>query len=563
MIPLRSEVVTCDFLVVGGGMGGLEAAIAAAKGGAKVIVAEKHNTMRSGCGANGNDHFLCYLPECHGSDIELAVREVGNTLDGGPWVDQDMTRVLLEHTQEVVERWESYGINMRPTGKYVFEGHSLPGQQLYHLKFDGKKQKPCLTKAALDAGAAILNHTLIHEILVRNGRVAGAVGVDVSKEEPEMIIFQCKAAILCAGMAMRLYPQQNPAYMFNLPGCPANVGSGHAMALRAGAKLVNIDIPNVHAGPKYFMRGGKGTWIGISSTIDGKPVTPYVIGKPSRETGDVTADVWPSVYFDKMMDGTGPVFMNCTALDNEDVEYMRWAFDSEGISSVFDYFDQYGIDIQKEMVEFGVFNSDLNNTGVEINERGESSLPGLYAAGNQVGNVRGNLAGAAVFGMLSGRSAAEYVKTVPLHEVLDLPKVHELKELFSAIWDRKEGAYWKEPASTLQQIMNDYVPSMKPRTENLFRVGIKYLRDLRRLSREQLYAENSHEFMRCLEVLDQIDIGEAVAVTGRFRKESRGRHQRLDYKFTDLTLNNKFLRVCKGEDGTFQMEYRPRHMNIR
>ncbi len=560
MIKVKNEIVQCDFLVVGGGMGGLEAAIAAAGAGANVVIAEKHNTLRSGCGANGNDHFVCYIPERHGDDIELAVREVGNTLDGGPWVDVDMTRVLLRHTKEVVERWESYGINMRPTGKYVFEGHSLPGQQLYHLKFDGKKQKSCLTKAAKDAGAHIMNHLLINEILVKDGRVAGAIGVDVSEEEPEMVLFQCKAAILCAGLAMRLYPQQNPTYMFNIPGCPADVGSGHAMALRAGAKLVNIDIPNVHAGPKYFMRGGKGTWIGISSTIDGKPVTPYVVGKPSRATGDVTADVWPSVYFDKMMDGSGPVFMNCTDLDNEDVEYMRWAFESEGISSIFDYFDQRGIDIRKDMIEFGAYNSDLNNTGVEINERAESSLRGLYAAGNQVGNVRGNLAGAAVFGMIAGRSAAEYVKTVEHQEISDLPVIAEKEKLFSAIWDREEGAHWKEPASTLQQIMNDYIPAMTPRTENLFRVGIKYLNDLKKLCHEEMVAENSHEFMRCLEVLDQIDIGEAVAVTGRHRKESRGRHQRLDYKFTDLTLNNKFMRVHKDADGTFHMEYRPRRM---
>lgn len=560
MIKVRDKIECCDFLVVGGGMGGLEAAIAAASGGADVIVAEKHNTLRSGCGANGNDHFLCYIPEIHGEDMELVLREVGNTLDGGPWVDIDLTRVLLQHTKEVVDRWESYGINMRPTGKYVFEGHSLPGQQLYHLKFDGKKQKGCLTQAAKDAGARLMNHVLINEILVKDGRVAGAIGVDISEEEPEMVLFQCKAAILCAGMGLRLYPQQNPTYMFNLPGCPADVGSGHSMALRAGAKLVNIDIPNVHAGPKYFMRGGKGTWIGISSTIDGKPVTPYVTGKPSRATGDVTADVWPSVYLDKMLDGTGPVFMNCTELDDDDVEYMRWAFDCEGIGSIFEYFDQRGIDIQKEMIEFGVFNCTMNNVGVEINEKAESSLPGLYAAGNQVGNVRGNLAGAAVFGMLAGRSAAEYVKTVAQQSIEDIPLVGEKKALFSAIWDRVDGAHWKEPASTLQQIMNDYAPALKPRTENLFRVCIKYLADLKKLCYAELMAENSHEFMRCLEVLDQIDLGEAVAVTGRHRKESRGRHQRADYKFTDLTLNNKFMVVHKDGAGEYHMEYRPRHM---
>ena len=116
------------------------------------------------------------------------------------------------------------------------------------------------------------------------------------------------------------------------------------MGFRAGAKLVNIDVPQGHAGPKYFARGGKGTWIGVSSNLDGSCVTPYN-SKPSRELGDVTADVWPSVYRDKMKDGTGPAFMNCTELSDEDMDYMlHTAFVSEGIDSLTDYFDQNGID---------------------------------------------------------------------------------------------------------------------------------------------------------------------------------------------------------------------------
>ena len=50
-------------LVVGGGIAGLMAAINAADQGVRVVVAEKANTKRSGSGATGNDHFVCYIPE--------------------------------------------------------------------------------------------------------------------------------------------------------------------------------------------------------------------------------------------------------------------------------------------------------------------------------------------------------------------------------------------------------------------------------------------------------------------------------------------------------------------
>jgi len=556
-LRVKNHIIKTDFLVIGGGIGGLQAAITAGRAGVKVVVAEKADTRRSGCGANGNDHFLCYIPEVHG-DLERAVREVGNSFEGGPWTDISMLRLMLKRSFEVVKEWESMGINMRPTGEWRFEGHSVPGQQLYHLKFDGKRQKELLTKTAKECGVRIMNRIAVNDLLVKEGHVAGAVGVDVTEDEPELVVFQAKAVLLATGMAQRLYPESNPAYLFNLAGCPADCGSGHAMALRAGARLVNIDMPHDHAGPRYFQRGGKGTWIGISCDINGVPVTPYV-GKPSRELGDVTADVWPGVYREKMLNGTGPVYMNCTQLSEEDHEYMREAFKCEGIDSIYDYLDQHNIDLRKNMIEFGTYNYCLNSRGIDISEKAESSLPGLYAAGDITGNVRGNLTGAAVFGMIAGEAAAEYVKTVPEYDISCHPLIFSREALYKSMLEREEGAHWKEANSMLQMLMNDYIGTMRPRSANLFKAGIKYIRDLRRYALAELKAENSHELMRCLEVLDLIDLGEAVAVSGEFRKESRGLHKRIDYPYTDITLNNKFLTVVRDSDGKFCMEYRNRN----
>ena len=62
MIEIDKEVIETDVLVVGGGIAGLMAAINAADQGVRVVVAEKANTKRSGSGATGNDHFVCYIP---------------------------------------------------------------------------------------------------------------------------------------------------------------------------------------------------------------------------------------------------------------------------------------------------------------------------------------------------------------------------------------------------------------------------------------------------------------------------------------------------------------------
>jgi succinate dehydrogenase/fumarate reductase flavoprotein subunit len=82
-ITLKERSVEADVLCIGGGIAGMMAAIRAAELGAKTIIAEKANTMFSGAGATGNDHFLCYIPEVHGKDVEPIVDEFQLGQQGG------------------------------------------------------------------------------------------------------------------------------------------------------------------------------------------------------------------------------------------------------------------------------------------------------------------------------------------------------------------------------------------------------------------------------------------------------------------------------------------------
>lgn len=71
----KEEIIETDVLCVGGGIAGLMAAIRARELGARVVVAEKGNALGSGRGCAGNDHFWCYIPEVHGSDLEAFLKE--------------------------------------------------------------------------------------------------------------------------------------------------------------------------------------------------------------------------------------------------------------------------------------------------------------------------------------------------------------------------------------------------------------------------------------------------------------------------------------------------------
>lgn len=556
-LKFDKKAIRTDILIVGGGIAGMQAAIAAREKGVDVLVCEKADTRRSGSGSTGNDHYMCYLPEIHGDDFDLVVRQVLDTMEG-PFNDLILLKQLLKRSHEIVEKWEGYGIPMKPYGGYVFEGHSLPTRQKYHLKYDGSNQKPILTRVAKEKGAKIYNHITISNLLTGNdGKVVGAVGIDTAEEEAKLVVFEAKAVIIATGNLTRAYPNSTPSYMFNLNSCPACTG-GAILGYRAGARLINTDFLYRHAGPRYFERSGKATWLGVIADSNGKPIGPYVT-KATREFGDPFSDVYPGVFNDRLKNGNGPTYVDCRTLSDEDLAHMQHCFVTEGITSVNDYIEQRGIDLHKDMIEFGTYSLAVGKGGLEINLKAEASVKGLYAAGTACGNVRGNVTCASVYGMIAGENAAEFALNSEFESVENNPLIDEEYKLLSEISERKVGANWKEVNSTIQNIMNDYVGG-DVKTDTLMSAGLKYLRDLRRLALKELKAENSHELMRTIEVLDILDFSEVVTLTARNRKETRGKmHNRPDYPYTNVLLNDHYQTIEK-KNGRVEMKFRE---NIR
>lgn len=559
MLPISATYET-DILVVGGGVAGLMAASAAADKGARVIVAEKADTRRSGSGAAGNDHFRCYIPEHHGDNFELMVHDTLNFAQGGKCREPHLVRILLRRSEEIVRLWESWGISMRPTGKWEFTGHGFPGRPNMALKYDGKKQKAILTREAKKRGVTLLNHHPIVELLKKDGRIVGAVALNVAEEEPSLSLVTARAVILATGCTSRLYNNRaTPGWMFNLPYCPSNAGAGVAQAWRAGARLVNLEMTTSHAGPKYFQRCGKGTWIGVLRYPDGRPLGPFVT-KPDRELGDVTADVWSSAFTDVMRNGSGPAYVDCSELTPEDYEYMLWGMECEGLKGMLDYMSEAGIDPRKHAIEFMQYEPFLMGRGPDINEHAQCSIPGLYAAGDLMGNLRSDMAGAAIFGWIAGEHAGANACAAPavdLEDMQSLPEVRAVCELCGDIMARENGCAWKEGNLALQQLMSDYAPAgpYTVRSASLLNAGLKYLGDLRKTLLASMSADCSHTLMRALETFDLIDVGEALMHAAMERKETRPPHNRSDFTFTNPMLGDSFLTVRK-EGGSIVTEWR-------
>lgn len=543
---MEEQLVECDVLCIGGGIAGLMAAIRAAELGASVVVAEKGNARYSGCGRSGNDHFETFIPEIHGSDKEDFIDELLYTAKGEILIGRDILRAQFAKAQDMVELWDEWGIPMRPSGQWEFAGHAFPGRTLTHIKYEGRLQKTVLVREARKRGAKIMNRIMAMELLRSGDRVIGALGVHT--REDKVVVFKAKAVILGTGKCSRLYQGLTPGTMFNDGHGGVQTGDGRAMAYRAGAELMNVEMPQRHIGPKYFAKFGQATWVGVLRDSQGRPIGSFV-DKPDPRYGDIIMEVnklAPEQYKER---GLGPVYMDCTGISDQDAEYMRHWTIHEGNVSLVNHMEVEGIDIRKHPIEFSTY--PLRGGGLIVaNEKAETSLKGLYAAGDE---AMGDISAAATFGWISGQSAAGFVETVEDGDVEDCRKtIDDLKSTIDELRGRDYGPDWEEANLALQQIMDDYAG--KVRNEAVLLQGLSHLRRLREKADTEMMARNQHELGRCLEVLNLLEVGELTFHTALDRKETRGLHNRPDYPFTNPLLNR--AHVVHKEDEVPVMGWR-------
>jgi succinate dehydrogenase/fumarate reductase flavoprotein subunit len=540
---MKEQLVQADVLCIGGGIAGLMAAIRAGELGAKVIVAEKGNVIHSGRGRAGNDHFWCYIPEVHGSDMDVFLKECLK----GPKLklmqtgtNMKVLRTFLEKSFDIVKLWESWGIPMKYQGRWEFAGHSFPGDVLTHLKYSGLNQKRVLTEKALEQGAEIMNRVMVFDLLRDGDRIVGALGSDTREER--ITEFQAKAVILGTGCLDRLYPAPVPAWMASIPGNLTLTGDGRAMTYRAGGAIVGPEVPKRHVGPRYFSRFGQATWIGVLRDAQGNPIGPYVT-KPNRLYGDMTPEVKGVFLEDYMKSGRGPVYMDCRGISDEDYEYMMHWLVHEGNSSLIDYMNEEGIDLRKHQVEFQPYHI-ISEGKIWINEKAETSLMGLYSAGDE---SMGGIGPAATYGWIAGEGAATYAVDASQPNIETArSQIEEQKGLIGQFLTRKAGPDWKEANIALQQIMQDYAGQV--RSETLLAAGMSYLQRLKEKVTTTMMARNEWELTRCLETMNLLDLGELVFHAANARKETRGLHNRTDYPLTDPMLDGKgvFVKRVNG-----------------
>jgi len=531
----KNEVVLkTDVLIIGGGSAGTMAALAARKKGLEVILVDKANINRSGCGAAGNDHFMAVLESGPDWDTPEAFLAWYKRLTQGLVDSKVVEKVFTSRIKGLVEYLENIGIQMRIDTKnndfIRTKSFAQPGE--YFINFDGRSLKPIVSKEAEEAGVKCVRQVYITDLIKQEERVIGAVGFNI--RNGDSYIFEAPAVILATGNVSRMY--RNPSGLpFNAWHSPYNNGSAQAMAYKAGADLKNMEFVNYTLTPKNFSASALNAIVGMGGYIVNSLGERYVLKYHEQgEQGPRWTMPWGTYW--ELKEGRGPCYFDVRHLSDEAIEHLLTHLLPVDKNTFMDYCNQKGLDLKKDLLEIQICEGQLpafvgSVTGIHIDENCLTTVPGLYAAGGCAVSIC-NLAGSMAVGGAAGESAADEILRDRIEVKLDQEKIAELKARAFEPLKRANELEESRFEGKLHQIMADYVGI--GRTKLGLETGLEELKKLNDLT-SILGATDGHVLMRVHEAQDMLLLAELITKGALTREESRFglSHYRGDYPDTN------------------------------
>jgi len=543
MKSVEIEEHSCNICVVGGGLAGCMAAIRAAELNDQVILVDKSNPERSGCAGTGLDHIWGYFPEIQereGVSLEQMVEDhIENVAQG--LVNRKMLHYIAATSYDRILDLERFGAKIR------FDDSTLPGklrlQYQMHacrntLHFEGRDIKRILTRAVRKSGARILDRVMVTELLTENGEIAGTVGYGTRDGKIHRI--RARAVIMTTGRVNRLY-KPYPGLTFAIRMPPALTGDGKAAMFRAGVELINMEFLSIPGrwSSRNLIRGGGLPTGSYQPPGVGVNALGEVIRRRNHEVGSKTVYGTAKTFATgksfqgELETGRGPVYADMSWGSEEDQRYMLWAIENEGLGPGFLHImERYSLDFRKHKIELWPIEPEHSAAaagGPIVDETCETTLPGLYAAGDEAGGIPGSVApGAFTMGYLAAEAAAR--RTAGAGALADGEGEEKLVAFCNDTLKRVGGDPWEDAQQTIHNHMSDY--NVHIRSETMARRGLECLEYLENAMR--LTAANPHELTHCLEMRNLIECGKIILRSTLERRESRGKiFQRKDYPQQD------------------------------
>jgi succinate dehydrogenase / fumarate reductase, flavoprotein subunit len=507
-----------DILVIGAGAAGMYAAIAAARAGRQVLLVDRSLIGRGGATVMAQMTVAVAVGEEEPDHWE---HHLADTLKAGRGLcDPALSRLLCEEGPECIREMDAWGVGWARKDGHLSQVHA-----------PGHDRKRCVYVDFLNTGPAVsktlrarvqripevrrVGDLLVTEIALRDGVCVGAHAVHVSTGRAVPIT--AKATIIATGGLTRLYGRNSASVNMG--------GDGYALALRAGAELIDMEFvqffPIGHLAPRLvgmdpimwdpfrYKLGGR--LLNAQMTqflpeegkyISARDVTTYAILKEVEAgRGSPHGGAWLS-------------FQHCSETE------LRSAF-----GPVIDRLAANGIDLTRQPIEVAPI-AHYHMGGIRVDADMRTSVPHLFAAGEAVGGANGanRLSGNAITeALVFGRRAGERAAILALQTSMPSP----LPQVINGTRpDLNPAAALVE----LQSLMNRHVGPL--RTADGLKRALAHIESLD-VALPAPEAGLDPEWIDLHDLRNMRLIAECVTRAALARTESRGAHQRDDFAHTD------------------------------
>ena len=542
-----------DVLVIGAGGAGMYAALEAARAGASVILADRSLIGRGGATVMAQMTVAVALGEQTPDSWEY---HLADTLAAGRGLcNESLSAMLCQDGPARIREMDAWKVGWAREGDHIAQIHAPGHDRARCVYVDVLSTGPAVsrtlrTQLNLASGIRRIGDLAIVDIVVRDGRACGAVAVHLSTGET--VTLAAKSVIIATGGLTRLYRRNSAS--FNMGG------DGYALALRAGAELIDMEFvqffPIGHLAPRLvgmdpimwdpfrYKLGGKllngelQEFEEDYATRDARSDGKYVLTR-DRATYAISKEVEAG-----RGSPAGGAYLSFQHVPDAE---LRRAF-----GPVIDRLAANGIDLTKQLVEVAPI-AHYHMGGIRVDETMRSTIPGLYACGEAIGGANGanRLSGNAiteafVFGARAGQAAAKNAAAASSHwsDAAAAPTVDLLRSA-----DKRDTPNLAFAVTDLQALMADKVGPF--RTEEKLGEAIV---EIDRMASELGAAPPSSGMsfdpllIDWLDLRNMLQVAKAVAVPALARQESRGAHQRDDHPgLEEAWTLNQIITLNGGE----------------
>lgn len=541
---MKTEKISTDVLIIGGGTAGCYAALTISENSdKKVLICEKAHIKRSGCLAAGVNALNAYIVE--GRKPQDYVDYAKKDADG--IVREDLLLTMSEKLNEVTDRLEKLGLVILKdeNGKYVTRGNR-------NLKINGENIKPILADAVEKAkNVTVLNRVNIFDYSVKDNKINGAFGFGI--ESGIFYTIEAKAVIIATGGAAGLYKPNNPGFSRHKMWYPPfNTGAGYAMGIRAGAEMTTFEMRFIALRCKDTI-APTGT---LAQGVGAKQInslgevyeTKYGLTTSERVYGTVNEN----------QEGRGPCYLRTEGITAEQDESLLKAYLNMAPSQTIKWIES-GRNPSRQNVEIEGTEPYIvgghTASGYWVDTDRATTIEGLFAGGDVAGGCpQKYVTGALAEGEIAGLSAVKYIDSKKSFEkISDEDTNYHLRETEKYLTDRHSLYTTEQLEEAMQTVMDSYAGGIKTNyrfNEKQLDIADCKIRQLETLT-DDLYAEDFQELMYICELKERLTVCKSVIAHLRARKETRWHSfaENLDYPEKDDRNFNKYVnsRLENGE----------------